>query len=159
MDSELISIELFFLVNFAPKLLRISAMTLMSVSCGTFLMRSLSFVSRPAAIKTSEEFFAPLTFKIPLSGHPPFTSRCGGIKCLLIVATLLILERTAYLAIMPSGFKIVQSTLLKIDGFKLNIDNVDSLNNIYRCFLLFLTNIIGYFKANTISPFSKNQII
>jgi len=31
---------------------------------------------------------------------------------------------------MPSGFEIVQSTLLKIDGFKLNIDNVESLNKI-----------------------------
>ena len=33
---------------------------------------------------------------------------------------------------MPSGFKIVQSTLLKIDGFKLNIDNVESLNKIFN---------------------------
>jgi len=41
------------------------------------------------------------------------------------------LERTAYPAIMPSGFQIVQSTLLKIDGFKLNIDNVESLNKIF----------------------------
>jgi len=32
---------------------------------------------------------------------------------------------------MPSGFQIVQSTLLKIDGFKLNIDNVESLNKIF----------------------------
>ena len=127
MNSELISIEFFVLVNFAPKLLRISDMTSMSVSCGTFLMRSFSFVRRAAAIKTSEEFFAPLTFKTQLSGCPPITSRCGGITFLLIVATLHMLERTAYPAIMPSGFKIVQSTLLKIDGFKLNIDNVESL--------------------------------
>ena len=102
-------------------------------------MRSFSFVRSAAAIKASEEFFAPLTFKIPLSGRPPFTSRCGGIIFLLIVATLLILERTAYPAIMPSGFQIVQSTLLKIDGFKLNIDNVESLNKI---FILFLLNLI-----------------
>ena len=33
---------------------------------------------------------------------------------------------------MPSGFQIVQSTLLKIDGFKLNIDNVESLNKIFN---------------------------
>ena len=132
MDAELISIELFVLVNFAPKLRRISDMTSMSVSCGTFLMRSFSFVRRDAAIKASEEFFAPLTFKTPLSGRPPFTSRCGGIILLLIVATLLMLERTAYPAIMPSGFQIVQSTLLKIDGFKLNIDNVESLNKIFN---------------------------
>ena len=91
-------------------------------------MESVSFVRRAAAIKTSDEFFAPLTFKIPFRGLPPFTSRCGGRTFLLIVATLLILERTAYQAILPSGFKIVQSTLLKIDGFKLNIDNVESLN-------------------------------
>ena len=106
-------------------------MTSMSVSCGTLLMRIFSFVRRAAAIKTSEEFFAPLTFKIPLSEHPPFTSRCGGIIFLLILATLLMLERTAYPAIMPIGFKIVQSTLLKIDGFKLNFDDVVSLNKIY----------------------------
>ena len=53
-------------------------------------------------------------------------SRCGGIIFLFIVATLIILERTAYPAIMPSGFIIVQSTLLKIDGFKLYIDNVET---------------------------------
>ena len=132
MDSELISIELFVLVNFAPKLRRISDMTSMSVSCGTFLIRSFSFVRRAAAIKTREEFFAPLTFKTPLSGRPPVTSRCGGILLLLIVATLIILDRTAYQAIMPSGFQIVQPTLLKIDGFKLNIDNVESLNKIFN---------------------------
>jgi hypothetical protein len=33
---------------------------------------------------------------------------------------------------MPSGFQIVQPTLLKIDGFKLNIDNVESLNKIFN---------------------------
>ena len=33
---------------------------------------------------------------------------------------------------MPSGFQIVESTLLKIDGFKLNIDNVESLNKIFN---------------------------
>jgi len=33
---------------------------------------------------------------------------------------------------MPRGIKIVQSTLLKIDGFKLNIDNVESLNKILK---------------------------
>ena len=33
---------------------------------------------------------------------------------------------------MPSGFQIVQSTLLKIDGFKLNIDNLESLNKIFN---------------------------
>jgi len=32
---------------------------------------------------------------------------------------------------MPSGFQIVQSTLLKIDGFKLNIDNFESLNKVF----------------------------
>ena len=95
-------------------------------------MRSFSFVRRDAAIKASEEFFAPLTFKTPLSGCPPITSRCGGLIFLLIVATLLILVRTAYPAIMPSGYQIVQSTLLKIDGFKLNIDNVESLNKIFN---------------------------
>ena len=89
-------------------------------------MWSLSLVRRAAAIKTSDEFFAPLTFKTPERGDPPLTSKCGGITFLLIVATLLILERTAYLAIMPSGFQIVQSTLLKIDGFKLNIEKVKS---------------------------------
>ena len=145
MDSELISIELFVLVNFAPKLLRISDMTSMSVSCGTFLMMSFSFVRRDAAIKASEEFFAPLTFKNPLSGRPPLTSRYGGIIFLLIVATLLILERTAYPAIMPSGFKIVQSTLLKIDGFKLNIDNFESLNKIFNItFIEFNMKISGF---------------
>ena len=145
MDSELISIELFILVNFAPKLLRISDMTSMSVSCGTFLIMSFSFVRRDAAIKASEEFFAPLTFKNPLSGRPPFTTRYGGVIFLLIVATLLILERTAYPAIMPSGFKIVQSTLLKIDGFKLNIDNVESLNKIFNItFIEFNMKISGF---------------
>ena len=108
-------------------------------------MRSFSFVRSAAAIKASEEFFAPLTFKIPLSGRPPFTSRCGGKIFLLIVATLLILERTAYPAIMPSGFQIVQSTLLKIDGFKLNIDNFESLNKIfYIVFIEFNKKISGF---------------
>ena len=85
-------------------------------------MQSVSLVRRAAAIKTSDEFFAPLTFKTPVSGYPPFTSRCGGITLLLIVPTLLILDRIAYPAILPIGFKIVQSTLLKIDGFKLILD-------------------------------------
>ena len=102
-------------------------------------MLSVSLVRRAAAIKTRDEFFAPLTFKIPLSGRPPFTSRCGGIIFLLIVATLLILEHSAYPVIMPSGFQIVQSTLLKIDGFKLNIDNVESLNKIFTIvFIVFI---------------------
>ena len=46
---------------------------------------------------------------------------------------------------MPSGFKIVQSTLLKIDGFKLNIDNVESLNKIFNItFVEFNMKISGF---------------
>jgi len=45
---------------------------------------------------------------------------------------------------MPSGFKIVQSTLLKIDGFNLNIDNVESLNKIFNIVLL---NLIKKFNV------------
>ena len=102
-------------------------------------MLSVSLVRRAAAIKTRDEFFAPLTCNTPVSGYPPFTSRCGGLTFLLIVATLLILEHTAYPVIMPSGFQIVQSTLLKIDGFKLNIDKVESLNKICHRFFINLT--------------------
>ena len=42
---------------------------------------------------------------------------------------------------MPSGFQIVQSTLLKIDGFKLNIDNVESLNKIFKMVFIDFTKI------------------
>jgi len=57
---------------------------------------------------------------------------------------------------MPSGFKIVQSTLLKIDGFKLNIDNVESLNKIFNIVSIeFNKNISGYFNSRNFSAFPK----
>ena len=57
---------------------------------------------------------------------------------------------------MPSGFKIVQSTLLKIDGFKLNIDNVESLNKIFnRVSIKFNKKIRDYFKKRNFSGFQK----
>ena len=57
---------------------------------------------------------------------------------------------------MPSGFKIVQSTLLKIDGFKLNIDNVESLNKIFKINSInFNKNISVYFKARVFADSSK----
>ena len=66
------------------------------------------------------------------------------------------LERTAYPAIMPSGFQIVQSRLLKIDGFKLNIDNVESLNKIFNIVSIkFNKKISGYFNARNFSVFQK----
>ena len=66
------------------------------------------------------------------------------------------LERTAYPAIMPSGFQIVQSTLLKIDGFKLNIDNVESLNKIFNIVSIeFNKKIGGYFNETNFSAFQK----
>ena len=55
---------------------------------------------------------------------------------------------------MPSGFQIVQSTLLKIDGFKLNIDNVESLNKIFNIVLLSLIKkFSGYQNARNFSAF------
>jgi len=45
---------------------------------------------------------------------------------------------------MPSGFQIVQSTLLKIDGFKLNIDNVESLNKIFNIVFIEFNKKIQY---------------
>ena len=57
---------------------------------------------------------------------------------------------------MPSGFKIVQSTLLKIDGFKLNIDNVESLNKIFNIVSIeFIKKTSGYFKERNYSAFQK----
>ena len=62
----------------------------------------------------------------------------------------------AYQAIMPSGFQIVQSILLKIYGFKLNIDRVESLNKIWNIFFINLKkNFNGYFKMRSILAFSK----
>ena len=55
---------------------------------------------------------------------------------------------------MPSGFQIVQSTLLKIDGFKLNIDNVESMNTIFIMVSIeFNQKINGYFNARNFSVF------
>jgi len=55
---------------------------------------------------------------------------------------------------MPSGYQIVQSTLLKIDGFKLNIDNVESLNKIYNVvFTAFNKKYNFYFNARNLSTF------
>jgi len=66
------------------------------------------------------------------------------------------LERTAYPAIMPSGFQIVQSTLLKIDGFKFNIDYVQSLNKIFKVvFINSKKDISGYFIPRNSSDFPK----
>jgi len=66
------------------------------------------------------------------------------------------LERTAYPAIMPSGFQIVQSTLLKIDGFKLNIDNVESLNKIFNIvFIEFNKKIQCLFQCKKLFCFLK----
>ena len=57
---------------------------------------------------------------------------------------------------MPSGFKIVQSTLLKIDGFKLNIDNLESLNKIFNIVSIELNKkISGCFKERNLSAFQK----
>ena len=59
---------------------------------------------------------------------------------------------------MPSGFQIVQSTLLKIDGFKLNIDNVESLNKIFNIvFIEFNKKIqwLFHFNARNFSAFQK----
>ena len=57
---------------------------------------------------------------------------------------------------MPSGFQIVQSTLLKIDGFKLNIDNVQSLNKIFNMVSIkFNKEISGYFKEENILVFKN----
>jgi len=51
---------------------------------------------------------------------------------------------------MPSGFKIVQSTLSKIDGFKSNIDNVESLIKAFNIlFVEFSRKISGYFWQET----------
>ena len=56
---------------------------------------------------------------------------------------------------MPSGFQIVQSTLLKIDGFKLNIDNVESLNKISIKFLFNLIRKQVVFIARNFFAFQK----
>ena len=57
---------------------------------------------------------------------------------------------------MPSGFQIVQSTLLKIDGFKLNIDNVESLNKIFNIVSIeFNKKISAYFNSRNFSAFQK----
>ena len=57
---------------------------------------------------------------------------------------------------MPSGFQIVQSTLLKIDGFKLNIDNVESLNKIFNIVSIVINKkISAYFKDRNFSAFQK----
>ena len=57
---------------------------------------------------------------------------------------------------MPSGFQIVQSTLLKIDGFKLNIDNVESLNKVFSMVSIeFNKKIKGYFNARNFICVSK----
>ena len=57
---------------------------------------------------------------------------------------------------MPSGFQIVQSTLLKIDGFKLNIDNLESLNKIFNIVSIeFNKKISGYFNERNFSAFQK----
>ena len=62
----------------------------------------------------------------------------------------------AYPAIMPSGFQIVQSTLLKIDGFKLNLDNIESLNKFSIYFLLVLIKKTSvYLKAKNFFAFQK----
>ena len=55
---------------------------------------------------------------------------------------------------MPSGFQIVQSTLLKIDGFKLNIDNVESLNKIFNIVFIEFNKKIQYLlNARNFSAF------
>ena len=55
---------------------------------------------------------------------------------------------------MPSGFQIVQSTLLKIDGFKLNIDNVESLSKMFKIRLLnLIKKISAYVNARNFSAF------
>ena len=57
---------------------------------------------------------------------------------------------------MPRGFKIVQSTLLKIDGFKLNIDNVESLNKIFNIVSIeFNKKIQRLLQRKNLSAFQK----
>ena len=57
---------------------------------------------------------------------------------------------------MPSGFQIVQSTLLKIDGFKLNIDNVESLNKIFNIVSNEINKKIKwFFNVRNFSAFQK----
>ncbi len=57
---------------------------------------------------------------------------------------------------MPSGFKIVQSTLVKIDGFKLNIDNIESLSKNFNIVSIeFNKKISDSFKERNFFEFQK----
>ncbi len=57
---------------------------------------------------------------------------------------------------MPSGFKIVQSTLLKFDGFKLNLENVESVIKCLLYFLLVLIRKLVFIsKQETLFAFQK----
>ena len=54
---------------------------------------------------------------------------------------------------MPSGFEIVQSTLLKIDGFKLNIDYVESFNKKFNIIFIEISENILNIQVETLFCF------